>query len=386
MPMAGTRTILTVLAAAALAAAWPARAETFTPATTKLLADLKLDAAILAGLDRELAVPASWIEGARREGLVKVRTTAADPRFARAWGVFEARYPFLKYEHVRGIGRERAVVPLMAYKQGTFVSDVVSSIEALEDEYRKAGALIDLRELPGYANVEAFYTAPDGVAVSYRKQHYCMTYDPAKQKRSDLPKTWDDLVGDPRWRNGRVGMAVNVHTWIAPLWGIKGDAWAEGYMDRIFREMKPQLRKERLAMLPQLTSLGEFELGVPITDLIVAVNTARGMSVSFHCPDIVPMTAPHMAILKGTPRLNAAKLFVNWVLSKEGQLAMHWADAHIPVHRDLNRREFVPFPDAVLGKRFAPQDARVLAKIPEIAKRWQTYWIAGGGAPGGAGD
>jgi hypothetical protein len=118
---------LAAAAAALLCASAPLHAENLTKATRDLLAEAKLDPSIMAGLDQELAVPQAMIDGAKKEGLIKIRLTVAEKLFDKVWKVFAARYPGIDYEYVRGIGPERAVVALVAFKRGTYVSDVVGS-------------------------------------------------------------------------------------------------------------------------------------------------------------------------------------------------------------------------------------------------------------------
>jgi iron(III) transport system substrate-binding protein len=304
---------LAAAAALALAAALPAHAENTTKATEALLAEAKLDASVLAGLDQELAVPQAMIDGAKKEGLLRVRLTMAEKLFDKVWRVFAARYPGIKYEYVRGIGPERAVVPLVAFKEGRIVSDVVGSFDVLLDEYEKVKALAKIDDLPSWKNVPEEFSAPDYAA--YRTEHWGVGYNTKKVKPEELPKTWNDLVDNPRWSNGKVGMAVNANTWIPSLWGVYGDKWAEDYMHKIFDKMKPQIRKERLSMLPQLNNLGEFDLGLPAGDFIYRVQQDRGMDINVHFPEPIPTTAAPVGIVAGNPHMNAARLFVNWMLS-----------------------------------------------------------------------
>jgi iron(III) transport system substrate-binding protein len=376
-------TIVRALAAAALAAfiaAPTARAENLTKATEALLKEAKMGPEVLTGLDAELAVPQAWIDGAKKEGLVKIRLTTAERLFAKAWQVFAARYPGIEHEYVRGIGHERAVAALLAFKNGTYVSDVVSSFDVLQDEYEKAGALARIDDLPTYKGIPAEYASPKGLFTAYRLQHWCIGYNPQKLKKAELPKTWGELVESPRWSNGRVGMAVNANVWIPPLAGLYGDKWADDYMTAIFDKLKPQLRKERLSMIPQLNSLGEFDLGIPAGDFIYKVVQKRGMSIDFHCPEPVPATVAPIGILAGNPHPNASKLFVNWVLSKEGQLALHVHDSQIPAHNGMPAEKFLPYPAELAGKKRAPGTAAVVANIPNIMGKWHKLWISAGGA------
>jgi iron(III) transport system substrate-binding protein len=358
----------------------PAAADSLTAASKEMLKDLKLQESILDGLDQELAVPQAWIDGSKKEGAVGVRLTMHPSRFEKVRKVFEARYPWIKVEFTRGIGQARALGPLLAFKRGTYVTDVVSSFEVLGEEYAKAQALIDLRALPAAKAPRGEFNAEDGTALAYRLQHYCTAYGTKRVKKEELPKTWEDILTDPRWRDGKIGVAINVNTWLAPLWGIKGEAWVRDYMDRLFNVVKPQIRKERLSTTPKLAALGEFDLTIPGGDFIVKGHQDEGVPVGFHCPTPAPVTAAWIGILKGNPHPNAAMIYVNWALSKEGQLADNWGDNFLPSHKGLQSREFLPFPDEILGKPQAPLTPAVLRQMPKITAMWHEYWVKSGGS------
>jgi len=365
------------LATAVLFASPFAQAENMTKATEALLAEAKLDRSILAGLDQELAVPQAMIDGAKKEGLLRVRLTVAEKLFDKVWQVFAARYPGIKYEYVRGIGPERAVVALVAFKRGTIISDVVGSFDVLLDEYEKANALAKIDDLPAWKNPSPEFRAWNFAA--YRQEHWGVGWNTKRVKREELPKTWEDLVNNPRWSNGKVGMAINANTWIPSLAGVHGEKWAEDYMQAIFSKMKPQLRKERLSMLPQLNHLGEYDLGVPAGDFIYKVQQNRGMDIDVHFPEPVPNTAAPIGIISNNPHPNAARLFVNWVLSKEGQIALHVHDEEIPSHAGLPAERFQPYPKELAGKKIAPSSAAVVRSIPGLMEKWHKLWVASGG-------
>jgi iron(III) transport system substrate-binding protein len=370
--------LLAAAAAALLCASAPLHAENLTKATQALLAEAKLDPSIMAGLDQELAVPQAMIDGAKKEGLIKIRLTVAEKLFDKVWKVFAARYPGIDYEYVRGIGPERAVVALVAFKRGTYVSDVVGSFDVLLDEYEKANALGKIDDLPAWKNPPDEFKAWNFAA--YRQEHWGLGWNTKKVKREELPKTWDDLIANPRWHNGKVGMAVNANTWLPSLAGVYGEKWAEDYMNAIFTKVKPQIRKERLSMLPQLNHLGEFDLGLPAGDFIYKVQQDRGMDINVHFPEPVPNTAAPVGIIAGNPHPNASRLFVNWLLSKEGQIAMHVHDEEIPSHTGLPADKFQPYPKELAGKKIARSSAAVVRSIPGLMEKWHKLWVAAGGA------
>ena len=357
-------------------------AESMTSATTDLLKVLKLPESILSGLDKELKVPAAWTAGSKKEGKLRVRLTMHAVRFEKVRKVFEARYPWIKIEYTRGIGQKRALGPLLAFKRGTFVTDIVSSFSVLEKEYIKADAAMDLRMLPNIDKPRGGFHSPAGIGIGYRVQHWCVAYGKKKVKVADLPKTWDDILTNPRWRKGNLGIAINANVWLAPLWVSQGEAWSKNYMEKLFNVVKPQIRKERLSTTPKLAALGEFDLTIPAGDFIVKGLVKEGVPVGFHCPDPVPIGSAWVGVLKGSPNTNSALIFANWLLSKEGQLANHHGDAFIPIHKDLQQARFLPYPEAIAGKKLAILGPPVMKEMPTVIKLWHAHWLKSGGTVG----
>jgi ABC-type Fe3+ transport system substrate-binding protein len=87
-----------------------------------------------------------------------------------------------------------------------------------------------------------------------------------------------------------------------------------------------------------------------------------------------------MGILKGAPNINAARVFVNWFLSMEGQIAQYVSDYAPPVHKNLQRKELVPFADQIVGKKDAFRDPVIELEIqPKLLAVWDDLWLHSGG-------
>ncbi len=357
----------------------PVSGADLNPTIKKALEATHVSPSILDGLDKELAVPQAWIDGAKKEGKVEIQMNTDARKFATVIKAFEERYPFVKAEYKRMTGRNRAMVPLIAYKQGKYVSDLVYGFQSLYEEYEKAGALADLRPLPAFASIPDDLKDMTGLSAGYSLAYWCTVYNTDRVKVADLPKTWDDLITSKRFANGKVGMANKPYLWTINLWGKYGDAWYDKYMQGIFDTLKPQLRKEAMSALIKLTSLGEFDLGIPAYPEAVAFQAGRGAKVGFHCPTPVAVAYNPIAILKGNPHPNAVRLFVNWFLSKEGQIVGHYAADLIPAHKDLQGREFVLYPETIVGKEKAPLTLKVIRARASLIERWQKMWLASGG-------
>ena len=129
-----------------------ASAQSLPEATQKVLKSLHMTPADLAGLDKELAIPQSWIDGAKKEGTLRVRLNLSDKHFQKLYEVFSERYPDIKIEYTRGVGADRATKPLLAFKSGRYITDVVSGFAGKYFEYKSAKALTSLRNLPTWNN------------------------------------------------------------------------------------------------------------------------------------------------------------------------------------------------------------------------------------------
>jgi hypothetical protein len=154
-------------------------------------------------------------------------------------------------------------------------------------------------------------------------------------------------------------------------------------MRRFVREVNPQLRKEGTNALIALTIAGEFEAAIPAAAYRTSQYVAKGAPIAWHCPEPVPLAVSEMGILKGAPHIHAAKIFSNWFLSKEGQIAQFASNNAPPVHRDLQTKNFLVFPDQILGKKIAfraPDMEKRLSK--EMYAAWNPIWAKATGDTG----
>jgi ABC-type Fe3+ transport system substrate-binding protein len=376
-----TRMRLAAAAMISVLALGPAAAAELPKATQKAMADHKLDAALLDGLDAELNVPQAWIDGAKQEKEVIVTGTWQPREFQDMTAAFRERYPFINVKYERAGTSGRGMQVLVALGEGRVTADVMTAIADAIFYFIEMKALADLHDLPGFKNISPDYVAKDGTWLSHKLSFRCMAYNTDKVKKEDLPKTWDDLVKGDRWGNGNLALTNNPSSWLLGLWGDFGEKWGEDFTRALFEKLKPQRRKEGLTALTGLTVAGEFHASLPSPEWVAKRYATKGAPIGYHCPEPVPMTVSQIAMLEKAPHKNAARLFINWMVSREGQIMQYASSFAVPVHKDLQLPQFVPFADTITGKKANVRDDALL--VSDTNKKmdalWDKYW--GGGAP-----
>ena len=258
----------------------PAVADDLPKSTVKMMQEKKLDLKLLDGLDKELAMPQAWIDGAKKEKVLRVGGTWDPPQFDAFARPFRERYPYISLRYSRGSRFDRVTKPLLAYKSGRNIIDVITGIGAEYTEFKDAGALENLSVVPNVKNVPEGMSQKDGWWVGQRLRYWCMSYNTQKIAKADMPKTWDDLVTGTAMRNGNIGMGNRPNLWLLPMWEAKGEPWIKNIAEKLFAVDKPQLRNEGMNALIELVIAGEFAVSLPSAEYRTKQLEEKGAPIS----------------------------------------------------------------------------------------------------------
>jgi iron(III) transport system substrate-binding protein len=348
-----------------------ARAADLPPQTQAAMKQLNLEPALLSDLDTELKVPQAWLDRARKGPPAKIVGTWDPQQFQKIEPVFRARYPGVKISYTRSDRYNRAINTLVAFNEGRYIADVIVSFNRSYPDFKKANALADLRDLPNFDKLADGMRGEDGLWVGSKITRRCIGYNTEKvTDKRDLPQQWDDILTNPRWRNGHLAVINSFTVWLLPLWEAKGEAWTTNFMQRLYNDVQPQLRKEGENAALGLVAAGEYDAIIVAAEYRTKERQRKGAPIGFHCPTPVPTAVSPMGILRGGPGEDAAKVFVNWAISKEGQIVSFAVSGQAPTHKDLQRREFDYFPDEIRGKPAAFSTA-----MEDEQEKVQALWI-----------
>ena len=285
-------------------------------------------------LDQELAVPAAWIEGAKAEGKL-IYTTTDDPRELEPQvAAFKQRYPFLEVEHIVASTEVRQFKVLESALRGQPMTDAVTGIS--NPEYRQLGVLMDLSDLPATRSYPDMLKSADNVLMSRHVRYWAAAYNTnlISKERAAQFKTWFDLTA-PDLRGKVAFSSIGSSSWFSTIWPALGPEEATRLLEA-FDANDAKFRRERHNASTELLAAGEFAVVIPANEARLGQMKEKGAPVEWLPLEPLPVAPGQIAILKQAPHPNAARLWVNWLLSQEGQRVYSQAAGISPAHPALD--------------------------------------------------
>ncbi len=323
----------------------------------------------------EAAVPAEWIEGAKKEGKLSIVSTVDPNDFQPIFAAFQVRYPFVKdLNFIKASHEIRAVKTLVELKIGRVSYDIMHGLGGEMRQYKEAKALTDIRDLPLWKIYPDEFKDPEGHWISWKLDYWGIAYNTKLVKKADLPATWEQLI-DPKWKGKQIALGNRPQLWALQLWGKWGADKTKKFLKDLFA-LDPQLRKEGLNAMVTLCAAGEFKINFPAGHYRVKQMADEGGPVAWFWPEPSPVAHDELVILKGCPNPYTAKLFANWQLSQEGQKVVYKHTEITPPHPALQTKDFLPYPEEVIGKKTVLRGADdLITVLPDVQDYWNTLWI-----------
>jgi iron(III) transport system substrate-binding protein len=313
------------------------------------------------------AVDAALIEAAKKEGEVTWYTTQIISQLVRpVAAAFEKKYG-IKVRASRSGNAEITVKIMNEARTGRVQADVFDGTNAVV-ALRKEGYVTQW--LPDAAkDYPADLKDPGGYWVANNLFIITAGYNTALVPRGSEPKTFQDLL-DPKWRGK---MAWNSFPTSSGAGGFVGLVLTEmgrekglAYLREFAKQNVAGLRGSAREVLDQVIG-GEYSIGLQIFNHHAVISAKKGAPVDWIKMEPLTGTLSVLSIPKNPPRPNAAKLFAEFVISKEGQQVFRDAD-YITAHPDVPAS--VPTLKPVEGKFrvhfFTPE--QVEDRMPEWKK------------------
>jgi iron(III) transport system substrate-binding protein len=273
---------------------------------------------------QENARVAQLIEGAKKEGSVSIYGSFTGQLQARVEGRkflnrFKEKYPFIDLQFVNVTGTRVMQRVSTEYRAGRYTADVIATSALYVYPLVKAG-LFGRYASPERDAIPANLKDADGYWTSWFVPLYSMAYNTRMVSSQDAPKSFDDLL-DPKWKGKKIGIEEgNSLKWFMTHAARVGREKATAYMQRLATQDPFYKSGGGSTLSVQLLVAGEF--GIMHAATVHSILDAQAK----HAPVAWARTKePHYAIpaLIGiaarSPHPNASRLYIDFVLSQEGQ-------------------------------------------------------------------
>ena len=264
-----------------------------------------------------LAQDAAMIQAARKEGSVAWYTSLAIPSSTAIAHAFKTKYTGIDVE-VHRTGSQRVLQRVMQEATaGIKNADVIHTSDAGHFVLLKDKGLLLQYTPKGVESFPAGFKDKNGFYFGMRATLSVIAYNPKLVADKDAPATWKDLLNS-KWS----GKEVSAHPGYSGIIMTHVLALVNVYGWEYFRDLaKNKLHLVQSANDPAgIIASGERPVGVNGAEYFYYKTLKQGNPIKIVYPkEGIPLVVSPVAIAKDSPRPNAAKLFTEFIFTKESQ-------------------------------------------------------------------
>jgi len=257
------------------------------------------------------------VKAARKEGKVVWHTSLALPSSTAISHYFENKYKGIEVEVHRN-GSQRVLQRFMQEASaGLKNADIVHTSDAGHFELLKDKGMLMKFTPQSVAGFPDGFKDKAGFYYGMRATLSVIAHNPKIVAEKDAPKTWQDLL-NPKWS----GKMVTAHPGYSGIIMTHVLALVNVYGWDYFRDLaKSKLHIVQSANDPAgVVASGERPVGVNGAEYFYYKTLKQGNPIKIIYPkEGVPLVVSPVAIAKDAPHPNAAKLFTEFIFSKESQ-------------------------------------------------------------------
>ncbi len=253
---------------------------------------------------------------AKQEGEVRWYTTnIIDTGVIPIVTAFEKRYPGVKVIYSRGDSPQTVVKILNEAKAGRIEADVVGGT-GTSAPLQKAGLLTPYKVM----NWDAIPTErkdPNGYWTSNILYFHTPAVNTDLVKPADIPTKLEDLLS-PKWK-GKLSWSTSSlggPAFIGSVLVGLGEEKGMEFLRKLAKQDVISLGVSARAAVERV-SAGEYAVALGILNFHAQIDTEKGAPVRWLPIEPILGTFSVEAVLKDAPRPNAARLFVDFLMSEE---------------------------------------------------------------------
>jgi iron(III) transport system substrate-binding protein len=277
----------------------------------------------VSGMQEQRPLQSQIVEGAKKEAKLSVYGPSTGrllttPEGKKFIGRFKEKYPFLEVDFVR-VSAIRLMDRISTeYKTGRYLADVITTSATNYYPLLKE-KLVGKYLSPESKAIPADLKDSEGYWTSTFVAAFTIAYNTRLLSEQDAPKSYDELLL-PKWKGRKIGVDEgNSLRWSIAQSTREGKEKTLSYMKRLAIQ-DPFVTSGGSTLLIQLLSAGEFILAHAATTHSVQTAKELGAPVAWVKTKDPHVTIPVLIGIAARPsHPNAAKLYIDFTLSEEGQ-------------------------------------------------------------------
>jgi iron(III) transport system substrate-binding protein len=260
------------------------------------------------GADRDEKLLAN----AKKEGVLSLYTVLNISDYAPLLDAFTKKYG-IKVNMWRGSGEQLVQRALGEAKAGRNNVDVVELGTGIDMLYREN--LLEefyspnFKDIPPAALPAHHHFAPDSLFF------YVIAYNTNLVKPDQVPNSYADLLL-PKWR-GNIGLDPGDIDWFGSMLKAMGEDKGMEYFKQLAAQ-KPLMRSGH-TLMATLIAAGEIPITPIAFNYSVEELKQKGAPIAWKALPLTIARTQSIGLTKNAPHPNAALLFADFILSKEGQ-------------------------------------------------------------------
>jgi iron(III) transport system substrate-binding protein len=254
------------------------------------------------------------------------------------------------------------------FRTGQSSCDVyITSDSGIMEQMRQQNRLLRYvpKEIDAYG--ASYRSNEPGYWTTYYVNVGPMMYDPRFVKEGDAPKAWTDLL-DPKWVN-QIGFQNSAAGTSYAFWFVMKDLMSKDYWEKLAAQ-KPRAYSSSTQILQDIER-GDLKIGgrVSIFQYVKSVRNKQPAKAVFPTQG-VPSVNQVSGIIGSTKRPNGAKIFTDYLLSKEGQQSWNDIQGSYSARTDVHVEHL---PDIKTLKLLLPENFEDYMK-PERRREFVAVW------------
>lgn len=310
---------------------------------------------------------AKLIEGAKKEGRLLWYTALTLADAGMLTQHFELKYPFIKTETLRLVTDQLLTKIQTEARAGGFRADVIE-IPGILGHVLKQDGLLEKYFSPESKAYPASMKDPDGTWTSFFINTHVTVYNTKLVKKQEVPKSFEEFI-NPRWR-GKIALRDNDFDNFGMMLKVMGREKGLNFMRRLAAQ-GVDLRSSFTTAIQGVLA-GEIPLGMNLYATHTEEFKKKQAPVEWAPMEFVLASIEPLGVAARAPNPNAARLFVDFLLSKEAQTMMR-DRSRIPSRPDVPPDP----PELTRGLNIIATDVSLANDSKQLAKEFNEIFKSG---------